>query len=209
MAGKDVGYRFLDVLAKAVGMDAESVKLALAEINQLHTQGQALERAVSGKAPTNHASNQATFGTANAQKYGHVKIAREVTNDSTDGVAVSPDAVYAYAPNRVTTPLGTVTRTNANIYMGSNLVDITAYAQISGNAVAVCWDNPLGKGIDRAEVLIPDAYKFEIFNDYGTFTNLGAKVKVSYSTDNVLTVKMPIMDTAFDSILILMEPKNV
>lgn len=209
MAGKDVGYRFLDALAKSVGMDTESVKLALAEINQLQTQTQALEGAVRGKAPTNHASKQATFGTANALMYGHVKIAREVTNDSTDGVAVSPDAVYAYAPNRDTTPLGTVTRTNASIYMGSALVDITAYAQISGNAVVVCWDNPLGKGIDRAKVVIPGAYKFKIFNDYDTFTNLGAKVKVSYSADNVLTVKMPIMDTAFDSILILMEPKNV
>lgn len=96
MAGKAVSYQFLDALAKSVGMDAETVKQALAEISQLQTQTQELELAVQGKAPTNHASQQSIFGTANEQMYGHVKIAHEVTNDSTDGVAVSPDAVYAY-----------------------------------------------------------------------------------------------------------------
>lgn len=106
MAGKDVSYQFLDALAKSVGMDAETVKQALAEINQLQTQTQALELAVQGKAPTNHASQQPIFGTANEQMYGHAKIVHKVTNDSTDGVAVSPDAVYAYAPDRDTTPRG-------------------------------------------------------------------------------------------------------
>ena len=106
MAGKAGSYPFLDALAKSVGMDAETVKQALAEINQLQQQTQALEVAVQGKAPTNHASQQPIFGTADEQMYGHVKIAHEVTNDSTDGVAVSPDAVYAYAPNRDTTPRG-------------------------------------------------------------------------------------------------------
>lgn len=105
MAGKAVSYQFLDALAKSVGMDAETVKQALAEINQLQQQTQALEVAVQGKAPTNHASQQAIFGTANEQMYGHVKLAHEVSNDSTDGVAVSPDAVYAYAPDRATTPV--------------------------------------------------------------------------------------------------------
>lgn len=105
MAGKAVSYQFLDALAKSVGMDAETVKQALAEINQLKQQTQALEVAVQGKAPTNHASQQPIFGTADAQMYGHVKIAHEATRDSTDGVAVSPDAVYAYAANRDTTPV--------------------------------------------------------------------------------------------------------
>ena len=105
MAGKAVSYQFLDALAKSVGMDAETVKQALAEINQLQTQTQALELAVQGKAPTNHASQQTIFGTADEQMYGHVKITHEVTSDSTDGVAVSPDAVYAYAPDRATTPV--------------------------------------------------------------------------------------------------------
>lgn len=105
MAGKDVSYQFLDALAKSVGMDAETVKQALADINQLQTQTQTLELAVQGKAPRNHASQQPVFGTADENMYGHVKIAHEVTNDSTNGVAVSPDAVYAYAPNRNTTPI--------------------------------------------------------------------------------------------------------
>ena len=92
MAGKDVSYQFLDALAKSVGMDALAKSVGMDE------QTQALEVAVQGKAPTNHASQQPIFGTADAQMYGHVKIAHEVTNDSTDGVAVSPDAVYAYCP---------------------------------------------------------------------------------------------------------------
>lgn len=100
MAGKAVSYQFLDALAKSVGMDAETVKQALSEINQLQQQTQALELTVQGKAPTNHASQQPIYGTANEQMYGHVKIAHEVTNDSTDGVAVSPDAVYAYCPKK-------------------------------------------------------------------------------------------------------------
>ena len=93
MAGKAVSYQFLDALAKSVGMDAETVKQALSEINQLQQRTQALELAVQGKAPTNHASQQSIFGTANDKMYGRVKIAHEVANDSTDGVAVSPDAV--------------------------------------------------------------------------------------------------------------------
>lgn len=63
MAGKAVSYQFLDVLAKSVGMDADTVKQALieinrlqAEINQLQDRTQALELAVQDKAPTNHAS---------------------------------------------------------------------------------------------------------------------------------------------------------
>lgn len=51
MAGKAVSYQFLDVLAKSVGMDAETVKQALADINQLQTRTQALELAIQDKAP--------------------------------------------------------------------------------------------------------------------------------------------------------------
>lgn len=58
MAGKAVSYRFMDALAKSVGMNADAVKQALAEINQLRQQMQALELAVQGKEPTNHASQQ-------------------------------------------------------------------------------------------------------------------------------------------------------
>lgn len=106
MAGKDVSYQFFDALAKSIGTDTETVKQVLAKINQLQTQTQALELAAQDKVPTNHASQQPIFGTANKQMYGHVKIAHEVTNDSSDGVALSPDAVYAYAPDRKTTPRG-------------------------------------------------------------------------------------------------------
>jgi hypothetical protein len=59
MAGKAVSYRFLDVLAKSVGMDADTVKQALAEIKELQARMQALEAAVQGKAPTKTASKEA------------------------------------------------------------------------------------------------------------------------------------------------------
>lgn len=208
MAGKAVSYQFLDALAKSIGMDAETVKQALAEINQLQTQTQSLELAVQGKAPTNHASQQPIFGAANAQIYGHVKIAHEVTDDSTDGVAVSPDAVYAYAPNRDTTPLGIVTRTKADIFDSGELLTDAAYAQISGNAVTIGWGDPSYQDINRVEVLIPAIYKFENFTDYQACTNSGIKVSVSYGTDNILTVQMVETAEVFDSILILMAPKN-
>lgn len=59
MAGKAVSYRFLDALAKSVGMDAETVKQALSEINKLQARMQALEAAVQGKASTKTASKEA------------------------------------------------------------------------------------------------------------------------------------------------------
>lgn len=59
MAGKAVSYRFMDVLAKSVGMDSETVKQALTEINKLQARMQALEATVQGKAPTKTASKEA------------------------------------------------------------------------------------------------------------------------------------------------------
>lgn len=67
MTGNAVSYQFLDALAKSIGMDAETVKHALAEINQLQQQTQALEAAMQGKSPMNHTSQQPIYGTANGQ----------------------------------------------------------------------------------------------------------------------------------------------
>lgn len=74
MAGKAVSYRFMDVLAKSIGVDAETVKQALAEINRLQARVQELELAVQDKAPMNHASQQPVFGTENEQMHGNVKF---------------------------------------------------------------------------------------------------------------------------------------
>ena len=167
MTGKAVSYQFLDVLAKSVGMDvlaktvgmdalaksadmaalaesagvdAETVKQALAEINRLQQQTQALELAVQGKAPTSHASRQPIFGAADEQMYGHVKIAHEVAKDSTGGVAVSPDAVYAYAKpvkttaqKRLTVEVnGTIDGLNPVYY--ANGIIISGYLSFSGSS---------------------------------------------------------------------------
>lgn len=74
MAGKAVSYRFMDVLAKSVGMDAETVKQALVGINRLQARVQELELAVQDKAPMDHASRQPVFGTENEQMPGNAKF---------------------------------------------------------------------------------------------------------------------------------------
>lgn len=71
MAGKAVSYRFMDVLAKSVGMDAETVKQALAGIDRLQARVQELELAVQDKAPTSHAGRQPVFGAENEQMHGN------------------------------------------------------------------------------------------------------------------------------------------
>lgn len=211
MAGKDVSYQFLDALAKSVGMDAETVKQALAEINQLQQQTQALELAVQGKAPTNHASQQPIFGTANEQMYGHVKIAHEVTNDSADGVAVSPDAVYAYAPNRGTTPLGMVIYPDVNLIVnGEPVIEVDALAQLNGNALSVSWGNENYTGLNRIDITIPNAYKYKDTGQITMYTNSGGAVYVSYSnSDNTAIItRQSSPFNAYDSILILLAPVN-
>lgn len=74
MAGKAVSYRFMDMLAKSVGMNADTIKQVLAEINQLKARVQELELAVQDKAPINHARQQPVFGTANEQMQGNAKF---------------------------------------------------------------------------------------------------------------------------------------
>lgn len=58
MAGKAVSYRFMDVLTKSVGMNADTVNQGLVEINRLQARVQELELAAQDKAPMNHASQQ-------------------------------------------------------------------------------------------------------------------------------------------------------
>ena len=103
MTDASYSHKFMSALAESLGWNPTDVQKALAEIAQLQNQTQELELSVQGKAPTNHASQHGVFGLADELMYGHVKIAHEVSNDSTDGVAVSPDAVYAYAKPAKTT----------------------------------------------------------------------------------------------------------
>lgn len=211
MAGKAVSYQFLDALAKSVGMDAETVKQALAEINQLQTQTQALELAIKGKATTNHASQQPIFGAADGQMYGHVKIAREVTNDSTDGVAVSPDAVYAYAPNRNTTPLGMVIYPDVDVTVNGEPAAVEGvFAQLNGNALSVSWGNSTYTNLNSINISIPEAYKYKDIAGIAGYTNTGVAVAVTY-TSNTHTVTIDNTDSSFnayDSILVLLAPDN-
>ncbi|MBO9179947.1 MAG: WXG100 family type VII secretion target [Escherichia coli] len=211
MAGKAVSYQFMDALAKSVGMDAETVKQALAEINQLQTQTQALEAAAQGKASTNHASQQPIFGTANEQMYGHVKTAHEVTNDSTDGVAVSPDAVYAYAPNRNTTPLGMVIYPSITLYIaGEKTTGGDVCAQLNGNALSVSWGNTSYGKLNLIDITIPAPYKYKAIAPFIAYTNAGVGVSIEYDPHyGIVTINKAETDfKPYDSILILLAPDN-
>lgn len=209
MAGKSVSYQFLDALAKSVGMDAETVKQALAEINQLQQQTQALEVAVQGKAPTNHASQQTIFGTADEQMYGHVKIAHEVSNDSTDGVAVSPDAVYAYAPDRNTTPKGLVTYPSARGIVDGKEVELpSVFSQINGNAISVCWHLATPSSINV--ITIKPVPNFVPIDDVLLRTNSGLRISMRYDAKNAALDIVPSEDELreYDSLLIFLKPSN-
>lgn len=201
MAGKDVSYQFLDALAKSVGMDAETVKQALAEINQLQQQTQALNVAVQGKAPTNHASQQPIFGTADEQMYGHVKIAHEVTNDSMNGVAVSPDAVYAYAD-----PAGT------NIVRDPKLLSVrygsTAYSgnfQVTNTPglLVASWDSSTINSVKEAYV---EFYPFHGTLPYSVIRTMnGFQLRVSVVDEALRLSSFPYVDNfqTHDSVVII------
>ena len=55
----------------------------------------ALSEDVATKAPTNHASNENTYGTGNTNAYGHVKLSASTsdTAGADDGIAATPSAV--------------------------------------------------------------------------------------------------------------------
>ena len=56
---------------------------------------EAAQAAVGGKAPTNHASTQATYGKGTSTNYGHVKLSDSIlsTSDTAGGTAATPGAV--------------------------------------------------------------------------------------------------------------------
>lgn len=215
MAGKAVSYQFLDALAKSVGMDAESVKQALADINQLQTQTQALELDVQGKAPTNHASQQAIFGKADEQIYGHVKIAHEVTNDSTNGVAVSPDAVYAYAkPVKTTAQKRLTVEVNSTIeglypVYYANGVIVSGYLSFSGSSD----DNVLIKikGFNAAQTtgqiswVVQDAYS--VYGENWYLDNVGNDFQIRCGIEKKHTIK--VNEPASNMGLMLLIPGNL
>ena len=188
MAGKAVSYQFLDALAKSIGMDAETVKQALAEINQLQAQTQALELAVQGKVPTNHASQQPIFGTANEQMYGHAKIAHEVTNDSTDGVAVSPDAVYAYAdPAGYCVPYTKFPPKSYSLTVSNKIPGITASVVVGSACLYVEVVGTPETSVENGTV-IADLSQGTLWNFYSTPSNemVFNDAKFSYLNNTVL-----------------------
>ena len=73
---------------------ANDVNAALEKIDEiLDSEATTTNAALEGKAPTNHASEDAIYGVASETQYGHVKISNEVSeNDATS--AITPKGVH-------------------------------------------------------------------------------------------------------------------
>ena len=76
-------------IADGAASKASSNETKIGEINT------SINNLSSGKAPTNHASSETTYGTGSADNYGHVKLSASVTDTSgiTSGIAATPSAV--------------------------------------------------------------------------------------------------------------------
>lgn len=98
-------------IADGAASKASSNETKIGEINT------SINNLSSGKAPTNHASSETTYGTGSGDNYGHVKLSASVTDTSgtTSGVAATPSAVKS-AYDLANT---------ANTKAGTNASDIT------------------------------------------------------------------------------------
>lgn len=70
-----------------------NVATAMNDIEQLQTGLDNANTAIAGKAPTNHASEDVTYGVGKETAYGHVKLADSGSGDATGGTAATPKMV--------------------------------------------------------------------------------------------------------------------
>lgn len=65
-----------------------------AQLAQIQQQIDQIDTELGGKAPTDHASDQTTYGVGSSTEYGHVKLSDEAgASDATSGTAATPKAV--------------------------------------------------------------------------------------------------------------------
>lgn len=82
--------------AKTIATDAKAAAAEAAGLaDTAQKAAEAAQAAVGGKAPTNHASTQATYGKGTSTNYGHVKLSDSIlsTSDTAGGTAATPGAV--------------------------------------------------------------------------------------------------------------------
>ena len=74
-----------------------TVDSSLSSTSTNPVQNKVVNSALSGKAPTSHASSNNTYGTGTSSNYGHVKLsdATNSTSGTSGGVAATPSAVKA------------------------------------------------------------------------------------------------------------------
>ena len=77
--------------------DGVTVDSALSSSSTNPVQNKVVNSALSGKAPTNHASSATTYGAGTGSNYGHVKLsdATDSTSGASAGIAATPAAVKA------------------------------------------------------------------------------------------------------------------
>lgn len=77
----------IDTLQTQQGSTSSALEQLTETVNGFETQ-------IAGKAPTNHASSAATYGTASLTQYGHVKLSDAASTDGSEtGTAATPLAV--------------------------------------------------------------------------------------------------------------------
>lgn len=90
---------------------------AINAAGEAKTAAEAAQATANGKAPTDHASTQTTYGAATGSNYGHVKLSASVTSSSgtTGKIAATPSAVKkAY-------DLANTANTNATLALDTRL----------------------------------------------------------------------------------------
>lgn len=85
------GNTIYEAYAKA-NAAATAASTAQNEVDALEGVVSNLTTTVNGKAPTNHASSDTTYGAASTSKYGHAKLSSSITSDS-EALAATPKAV--------------------------------------------------------------------------------------------------------------------
>ena len=152
-------------VADGAASKASSNETKIGEINT------SINNLSSGKAPTNHASSETTYGTGSGDNYGHVKLSASVTDTSgiTSGTAATPSAVksaYDLA-------------NSANTKAGTNASNIT---QLKEDVKGIATKAPISHAVNA--------------NTYGLGTSsVYGHVKLSDSTSTASSVNAGVAAT--------------
>lgn len=99
----DTGYGTVDTIRQNVEALETSVSGIQEEVTGIQGDIAGINTELDGKAPTQHASEQSTYGVGSASLYGHVKLSdTSGTSDASNGAAATPKAVADAEANALT-----------------------------------------------------------------------------------------------------------